>query len=267
MKKINIKRFILIGLCVVLLGGCDDLKGDKIQIFLSQSDYQIGIDEPVFLDFVIKNDSDRIIEIDLGQNSRGGFLFTVVSPDGKETEIPRFIKDGISSIGKVTIRPQQMHSRRLLFNEWFKFESPGVYTIKGKLFYPVKSGEKKVKEIPDFAAVLDVKPKNLERLKMTSAILYRFALQTHGSEQKQNNARALGYVNDPVAVPYLERLLIADKMVDSIAINGLERIGGKASVEVLNKIVRRIPLSDRAMLSRAALKRMEKRESNSVVQK
>jgi HEAT repeat protein len=52
-------------------------------------------------------------------------------------------------------------------------------------------------------------------------------------EQVIESAVALSFIKDPVAVPYLERMLNTDKMVEPIAIQGLARINDRGAVDVL----------------------------------
>jgi len=55
-------------------------------------------------------------------------------------------------------------------------------------------------------------------------LLDEIRLATNSDDTKRS-AEALSYVNDPIAVPYLTKVINANKLVDSIAILGLERIG------------------------------------------
>lgn len=290
MNKIIIKIFPLSLLFCIFFSGCNNLSeeklnspipavsdsktnlsndahsltdgSNKVMLSLSLTDFQVNVDEPVFLDFKIQNDTEKVINADLGQNYKGGFVFTMVLPSGKEVQIPQFTKEGISVVGRATVQPRQTYTRKLLLNEWFTFESPGEYVLKGSLINPVKFGEQNIVEKnQNFEVVLNIKPKSLEKLERTAATLYRRVLETSNYEEKSEAALALGYVNDPIAIPHLERLLIADKMVDTVVINALERIGGEVSVEALNNAIKKNPNSETALLCSQAIRTIKNQNS------
>ena len=74
-------------------------------------------------------------------------------------------------------------------------------------------------------------------------------------------ALTLSYVRDSVAVPYLRRVLFSGKLVEPIAINGLENIKDSAAIGVLAESLT-LKSTDTSMLARAALERIQKQTSD-----
>ena len=75
-------------------------------------------------------------------------------------------------------------------------------------------------------------------------------------EQWAQAANELSYVQDDVAVPFLERLLSAHKQVESLAILGLERIGSLRAIQSLSRGAKSAT-PDVSALSRASLQRIQ----------
>ncbi len=206
---------------------------NDIQVSFSLVDSQIGENQPVFLNFTIQNGLAETINLDLGQNSKEAFLFTIVFPDGKTTQLPQLRSQGIFRKGDLSVKPHQTYTQKLLLNQWIEFTSPGKYILEGKLASPVKNGEEVIAIDSSFSLVLDVKPRNPRHLEEISAMLAQRIMDSTNYEENSEAALAFSYVNDPVAVPFLQKVLTSNKMVEPIVIKGLERIGGKESVQVL----------------------------------
>ena len=69
-------------------------------------------------------------------------------------------------------------------------------------------------------------------------LIVEFAIIGSKSYQEaSDNTMALGNIKDPMAVPYLERVVNSDKMVERIAIEGLGRINNREAVDALINIL------------------------------
>jgi HEAT repeat protein len=82
----------------------------------------------------------------------------------------------------------------------------------------------------------------------------------------QEPALLLSYVEDPIAVPYLSQLLDAHKLVEKIAVSGLERIGDEESVKILI-LALSSGYGDTSDLALQALKRTLRKSSDPVVKR
>lgn len=239
---------------------------NDVQITFSLVDSQVVLNQPVLLNLVIQNKLEDSIKLDLGQNYKEGFIFTIHFPNGKRVQLPQLQSEGISLIGDVQLKPQQIYSQKILLNEWTDFALPGNYTIKGRLINPFESENGKTLEIDsNFSVTLDVQPKDTEHLKRISAALVQRINQTTNYKENAETALMLSYVNDPVAVPYLEKALTSNKMIEPIIIKGLERIGSKNSVQALINIIDEKPKSEIASLAKFSLSMIERKSSDSEV--
>src|SRR6266849_3631434 len=57
---------------------------------------QLTVRAPVVVTFRINNKSTQVVSLDLGQDRKGGFLFTVTHPDGTILKLPEYKHEGIS---------------------------------------------------------------------------------------------------------------------------------------------------------------------------
>lgn len=294
MNKTNIKFSVVLLLVVATLSGCNNLAenlansslfvereskikkpnlkrakmkaSNDVEVSFSVVDPQIVLHQPVLLNFIVQNNFAQTIKLDLGQNFKEGFLFTVVFPNGKKVQLPQLTRDGFSSIGDVSLKSQETYTQKIVLNEWVEFASMGKYKIEGRLANPIKTEHGEiVKTDSSFSVTLDVQPRDADHLEKISASLLESIIQSNSYKESSEFALALSYVNDSVAAPYLQKALISNRMVEPIAIKGLERIGGKVAVQVLINIVSEKPDSETASLARYSLKMIERKSSDSEV--
>ena len=226
-------------------------------ITYSLPSHRLSLHEPVILTFSIKNSGNDLINIDLGQNREGGFAFTVTRPDGRHVELPQYRRDGISRIGTLSLKPGEAFSQRLILNEWYAFPVAGKYELEGHLIQPIVTGSTLEERDPGFRGAIEVGPRDEPTLSKVCESLADQVDKSQGYEQAAEAALTLSYVTDPVAVPSLQRVLFARKIVDGIAIAGLERIGDDQAVRVLVSALDDNLPGDKAILARAALQRIE----------
>ncbi len=291
MNKIITEFFALLLISIVFLAGCNnfientsdspllgkqEVKADMtdskqsnpvmvnaVQVSLSLVNQKVVLHEPVLLNFTVQNNLAQTIKLDLGQNFKEGFLFTVVFPNGKKVRLPQLTRDGFSSIGDFSLKSQEIYTQKIVLNEWVEFASVGKYKIEGRLANPIKTeyGEI-VKTDSSFSVTLDVQPRDADHLEKISALLLESIIQSNSYKERAENALALGYMNDPVAVPYLQKALTSNKMVEPIIINGLERIGNITAVQVLIDTINEKPNSEIASLARYSLYMIERKSSD-----
>lgn len=295
MKKIEICRFVLLLiLCVVFLNNCKSAAGESqvfsspnqakqytldsmqnnrpslngIKVFFSPTDAQARVSEPVLVNFTIQNNSASAIKLDLGADRQEGFLFTLIFPDGKKLQLPALVKEGVSRSGNITIESQQSYRQSLLFNQWFQFTYPGTYILETQVASPIKTEDGNAISA-EFTSnlVLNVLPKDPEHLKETSNLLIQRIIASNNYEDIIEDALKLSYINDPVAVPYLQKALTLNKMIDPIVMKGLERIGDKNSVQALITIVNEKPTSEEAALAKYSLRMIEDKSLDSRIKR
>lgn len=285
-NKIHTKFFLSFFVLTIMHSGCANIAGDKfksslveeqatknvmtnskqsdkknldeVKVTFSFVDSEIVVHQPVLLNFVVQNGLGQTIKLDLGGNRKESFLFTVIFPDGRKVQLPQIRPDGFSRSGVVYIKPEESYNQSILLNEWIAFASSGRYVLEGRLANPIKSEQGEIIQVDtSFSSILKIEPKNTEHLKDISAALVQQILNSDNYTENANAALALSYVDDPTAIPYLEKLLYSNKLIEPIAISGLRRIGGENSVEVLIRFINKQPDSELARLAKTALKRIE----------
>ncbi len=292
MNKINIKFFALLLLIFIsFLSGCNNLVGGTagsslsnkkkvisnatnlkqsnpkivrdVQVSFFLADSQIVLNQPVLLKFVIQNGLEQSIKLDLGQNFKEGFLFTVISPDGRRSQLAQLRRDGLSLKGNLSLKPQETYTQKIILNEWTEFTTSGNYVIEGRLANPIKTENGETVVIDSgFSIGLEIKPENVEHLKEVSDDLFNRLIESKTYAEAAEAALILGYVKDSVAVPYLYKALISNKIVEPIVITGLERVGNKDSVQVLINVINEKPESELAALAKSALERIQNQSSD-----
>jgi hypothetical protein len=243
---------------LLLVAGQDFGKQSSAAMTISYSfpPQQLTVHQPVILTFKIRNDFRQPIQLDLGQDRKGGFSFTLTRPDGVKFRLPEFSREGISQTGTLSLQPGERYSQNLLLNEWYDFEIPGKYELEGHLIKPIVVGDGAREERDQgFRSGLEIGPRDELALAKTCGTLADQIDDSTSYEHAAQAALILSYVKDPVAVPYLHRALLAHKLVEPIAIAGLEKIGNERAVRVLFEGLK-IEYGDSAVLSRAALERI-----------
>ena len=228
---------------------------------------RLSLHEPVIINFTINNVLSEAITVDLGRDRKEAFLFTVTQPDGAVTQLPSLMIDGIALIGRITVAPGKSYTQHLLVNEWFEFPVPGRYVIDVRLDNPVRT-QKQVTVVNGtrFRAGLDIIPRDAERLKSVCESLFQQTITSKTSSEASESTLALSYIIDPIVVPYLEKILKSNKMVEAVCITGLRRVGGTEAVRVLISALNMRDLEIIAM-SRFALDKLEKESTDPALKK
>src|SRR5258706_12800797 len=100
LKSLPLALAFLFALYVVSAGEVQ-VRASKAEVKPSYSlqQTQLSLHEPLVITFRINNESTEIVSLDLGQDRKGGFLFTVTSPDGTTLRVPQYSHEGISQYG------------------------------------------------------------------------------------------------------------------------------------------------------------------------
>ena len=225
----------------------------------------ITLHEPVTLIFRLSNRTSQAVKVDLGQDRKGSFSFVVTGPDGVRRKLPAYSREGIGRIGRFSIKPGETYSQNILLNEWYDFPSPGEYQLAGQLMRPITLDDGVSQETdPGFRITLEISPRDEVALTKRCDALASLVERTNSSEEALDATLALSHVNDPIAVAYLRRTLVAQKSVEPIAITGLERIADDAAVTALAEATKSQSV-DTARLARASLDRIEKRTNDAQI--
>lgn len=190
--------------------------------------------EPVVVQFSIKNRLNEPISLDLGHNRKTSFLITVLKPNGSIVRVPELSSEGLGAIGRISLDPMQQYSQRLLLNEWYDFSEPGTYMVDINLAAPIQAnGGSTINVATKKRVKIYVAPRDADALKRKCEELGNAVAQSASYAEAEEAARALSYIRDSVAVPYLKTALDANKLVSVIILDGLSRLSSDEAIEVI----------------------------------
>jgi hypothetical protein len=215
--------------------------GNKVVTF-SLASARPSLHEPVIINFVVKNNFSETITFDLGVDRKESFKFNLTRPNGTSNQAQQGIKEGLAMPGEITLRPGQFYRQRLLINEWFDLSRIGKYAISVNLLAPIRSGNGRVvAKGANFRATFEITSRNPKKLQEICAGLLAQITTSTTYQQAKDAVTELGFVQDSIAVPFLEKVLKMNKMVERTAIEGLGRIGNAEAVQAL---VRALSIQD-----------------------
>jgi len=199
----------------------------------------VTLHEPVVLLFEVHNGTKQPITVTVGSLTRQFYDLTLTTPSGKVFHKDPF--NGQVDIvtigdGKIIVAPGADYKEPLVMNQWFPFESQGAYSLTSKLTSNIETADGDFQAESQTAQLL-INPRDPGRLAKICAELARQVETAANADAAQEPARTLSYVEDPIAVPYLARVLSTNTLTYNKAIAGLERIGNVDAVETLLSVV------------------------------
>lgn len=260
----------ILGLCCSLLGMVTVTATSHAQEVPKQVEvhfrFQEGgatLHEPVVVLFDVHNGLKEPITMTVGSLTRQFYDLTLTTPRGQVLHKDPF--DGQIDIvtignGKIIVAPGADYREPLVMNRWFPFESQGMYSLAGRLTSDIETANGSFQAESQTTQLL-ITARDPARLNKTCADLEQQAEMATTAEAAQFPALALSYVNDPIAVPYLARLLSAHTLAYAKAVPGLERIGNDDAVEILLLALNE-NWGDTAELATMSLARMQDRIAN-----
>ena len=214
--------------------------------------------EPVLLNFSVNNALAERIKLDLGPDRKGGFLFRVTKPDGSLLQLAPYLREGVGLRPEVSVEPGQAYTQRILLNELFQHTTPklefepGKYEIEVRMAHPIQTPEGAlITSDTGTRLSLEIGPRNPQRLQQVAEEFTRQALGGSRGQAAFEASFILSHIKDPVAVPYLAKLLASGGLGDLHAIEGLGRIGDESAVRVLISALG--AEGDKAVMARGAL--------------
>ena len=195
-----------------------------------QTEY-ITASEPLYVALAVENRSSERVRFNLGLNRKQNIEFIITGP-GETVRSVSLPSGGTADgnfglVGRVDLEPHDTYTQRLLFNEWYAFRQPGHYTVELQSNLIESAGF--LSGSARFE--VDVRPRDEVVLWQVCSDLVTEALSSTASGSEA--ATALAYINDPVAIPFLNLLLESGEGVEDIAVEGLGRIGTREAVDVL----------------------------------
>ena len=199
----------------------------RLEVSFSLEKEAISLHEPVLVRLRAENKSDHPSRLDLGFDRIGNLRFLIARHGERPVEITPRLHPGIVRVGLVTVAPGDSYTQDILLNPLYAFLAKGLYVIQVSLTTQgtaVPEGQATAYDSPKM--YLRVLPRDPSQLKNVCANLEE-KIMSNGPEASMESARALSYMNDLVAVPYLERAATRGPfkpVVRPMAIDGLARI-------------------------------------------
>jgi hypothetical protein len=223
-----------LALCLARIGRPEPTGGVTILFAIPES--KVSLHEPVYIQFSIHNGLDEDVRFDMGLDGKHNFEFSVKKPDGSLTRIPPHPYPS-SVLGnpaeRAPLAPGKTFTKTMLLNEWYQFPAPGQYVVEAELGGQVQTvSGTPIAPAPAQEIPIQVKPRDPKRLKSVCEELTKKAMNLN-SQEALRASYALSYVDDPVAVPYLGRVLKESFHGKENAVFGLERIGNPEAVKLL----------------------------------
>ena len=206
----------------------------RVDVSFSAEHSSVTLHEPDYILLSIRNGLSEQIEFDLGLNKKICCEFSIIGPDGKEIRIPRLKQEGFGLSGKHSLASIGTYTQRLLLNEWYQFLSPGTYTVKASLDVTFRTASGlRVRSNFSGSMTQHILPRDEDQLRRICVDLTSEALGAPSLQRRKDAAFALGYVLDPVGVPFLGQLLADGRVVQAYGAVGLSRIGNDEAIGIL----------------------------------
>ena len=220
---------------------------------------------PVFVEFAITNETLETVEVNLGPGRKSAITLLISKDGGLAKPFPSPVIQGLSRVGWVKIAGKQRYTSTLLVNEWIELQEAGTYGLEAVVAMQIRRNSSPMPlQAKSNSVVIVLAAYDITRLDAICQRLRDRALTGNDTEIRLLAALGLGSVTDPVAVPYLEQLLLQGRFGKQYAAEGLLKIRSAAAVSALIWGLRD-PQGDTADLSRSALLRVQGTDASSEV--
>lgn len=182
---------------------------------------------PLRLMFRVENHSADKIKLKLGRDRKGSFSFVLQRPDGTKIQLsPLPKRERIFDLGMVSLSPGEHLIHPLLLNEFARFEAPGRYGIEVRLETPIETGAGTQIHVDPYYGKFEIAPRDEKMLMATAEKLTKQIESSRSVREALDAAAALAFIDDPVAVPYLERALHSGQCQRTVGVSRGSRAPG-----------------------------------------
>jgi hypothetical protein len=257
----------------------------QIEVKLMPDKPTIMLGEPVYLSFVVQNNSDQDLQVIIGGDYRNAlgrpesFAVTVIGEDGKPVSQPDAGPGMGGLLGPQKIPARGSYTFKLFLLHWATFEKTGSYSIVARRtmrlsrYIPGRWNAKEQTTDMQAQASATVEIVSQDREKMGEVIQDLGTTMLGGNYDKAESAAySLSYIQDERVIPYFIKALATNnyslkfsalgalaKFNDEAAFQALKRgletkgedIGDTTTKEVANQLADNIRLTAAAALSRS----------------
>jgi hypothetical protein len=209
---------------------------------------------PVFVRFSLKNELPFDLVIDEERNAHGykGFQARLTWPDSRTQSGPTLGVAEVWAHRIVSVPPSGSYSVLLPIARWFDFDVPGRYVLEIEASGRFTDGRLPLPLPPGQRIVIDIAPRDEAELRRVCSDLENQAMGLSDAARALEGVWSLSHIRDPVAVPYLARLLAAREKLAPDLVKGLRAIGDEPAADALISFAHD-ELEERRNLVRAAL--------------
>lgn len=194
----------------------------------------ISLHEPVIVDLFVRNGTSSVVEFNLGFNRKENLEFFLAPPGAARVKLLSPSREGLGRAGKVSLPSGDVYKQMIVLNERFPFSEVGQYDIVARVATMVTDSSGGQIAIPSAQALhLEIVARNPGRLRKICKELSYVATSAQNFIDASDAAVALRYIQDPVAIPYLAKVLDQGRMTWRYAVEGLAAMETPDAVDVL----------------------------------
>lgn len=224
---------------VMVFGGVDASAQSVTSTFCLTRD-AVTVNEPVWIEFQVRNDLAEQIQFDLGFDRRQNFEFRLTETGGAFVLLRGPEPQGMGRRGKLSLGSGETYTQKILLTELYQFQTPGLYRVVARMTNPIRTQSGiTIQPQPSQEMTLKVDTRDPQQLEKECRMLAD-SVDSENAEAALEAATALGYVRDLVAVAYLQRIASQGHFVAVVrpkAVQGLARIANAEGIEnVVSKI-------------------------------
>lgn len=199
----------------------------KLELSFTLEKQAITLHEPVVVQLRAENKSGQPASLDLGFDRVGNLRFLITATGGNPIQVVARLHGGIARTGIVKVAPGETYTQNVLLSAHYAFPAKGLYLIRVNFVpHAATAGRGELAAYKSKKMRLQVSPRNPSQLKKVCENLVK-KIMSRNAESTLESAKALSYVNDLVAVPYLEQAATQgpfNVVVRQIATHGLALI-------------------------------------------
>ena len=193
----------------------------------------VSANEPVYLELSVYNGLQEAIRFDLGPDRERNLEVSVLRSDGSTVPVAPPTARSLRRAGNAGVAPGQTYTQKILLNKRLQFTTPGDYRLRIRLTSPIETASGRVIESPAQDLKVGVTTRDPQRLADVCKTLANTSSGYSDYATLSEAATALSYVEDPVAISYLQQVVAEHNFVSEIAVKGLVRIGSPEALRAL----------------------------------
>lgn len=256
------RRILPLGIILLTLGiGVSPVRAQvDYSVHFEMEKSKIGLDEPIFCRFVIRNTGSRIFAFryrtptrTLGTDYDQEPRFSVTDAGGRHLPDPQprpcGSPQGTAVYGYVTLPPGKIHTELWLLNQWAQFRVPGTYHVHAERRLALRAADPQTGKFADHPAAFALAIDDLTVTVVPSTpaqvrAAFQPYLEAVANPQNPNPAEAVVVLTSMPQPFFLDRLVAMANAAPTQhwdrrnAVDGLARLNTPASWQAILKLFR-----------------------------